>query len=101
MKHATLPGRAHVPLALLCFPLVPPLNPPQSRCAILRYSRLSDEQVLSRLVQVCSREAAAYTAAGLEAVVFTAEGDLRMALNNLQSTVAGFGLVNDSNVFKV
>jgi len=38
---------------------------------------------------------------GLEAIVFTAQGDMRQALNNLQSTYAGFGFVNAENVFKV
>ena len=39
---------------------------------------------------------------GLQALIFTAEGDMRQwALNNLQSTHAGFGVVNDENVFKV
>lgn len=28
----------------------------QSRCAILRYSRLSDEQVLARTIQICQKE---------------------------------------------
>jgi replication factor C subunit 2/4 len=27
---------------------------------------------------------------GLEAIIFTAEGDMRYALNNLQATAAGF-----------
>jgi replication factor C subunit 2/4 len=38
---------------------------------------------------------------GLEALIFTAEGDMRQAINNLQATVSGFGLVNSENVFKV
>jgi replication factor C subunit 2/4 len=38
---------------------------------------------------------------GLEAIVFTAEGDMRNALNALQATKAGFGVVNDTNVFRV
>lgn len=42
-----------------------------------------------------------YTNDGLEAVVFTAQGDMRQALNNLQSTFNGFGHVNSENVFKV
>lgn len=42
-----------------------------------------------------------YTADGLEALIFTAEGDMRNALNNLQSTYSGFGYVNQANVFKV
>jgi replication factor C subunit 2/4 len=42
-----------------------------------------------------------HTDDGLEAVIFTAQGDMRQALNNLQSTYAGFGHVNATNVFKV
>lgn len=42
-----------------------------------------------------------YNDKGLEAIIFTAEGDMRQALNNLQSTFAGFGFVSEDNVFKV
>jgi len=42
-----------------------------------------------------------YTDDGLEAIVFTAQGDMRQALNNLQSTFNGFKHVNSENVFKV
>ena len=38
---------------------------------------------------------------GMEAILFTAEGDMRQAINNLQSTHSGYGLVNRENVFKV
>lgn len=38
---------------------------------------------------------------GLQAITFTAQGDMRQAINNLQSTVDGFGFVNSENVFKV
>ncbi|XP_044255243.1 replication factor C subunit 2 [Tribolium madens] len=73
----------------------------QSRCAILRYSRLTDAQVLARVIQVCQQENVEYTQDGLEAIVFTAQGDMRQALNNLQSTFNGFGVVNSPNVLKV
>lgn len=73
----------------------------QSRCAILRYSRLSDAQVLARVIQICKKENVTYTEDGLEAIVFTAQGDMRQALNNLQSTFNGFDIVNAENVFKV
>ena len=38
---------------------------------------------------------------GLEALIFIAEGDMRNALNALQSTVSGFETVTAENVFKV
>lgn len=50
---------------------------------------------------MCEREGITITPDGLEALVFTADGDMRYALNNLQATFAGFTLVNKENVFKV
>jgi replication factor C subunit 2/4 len=77
------------------------IEPLQSRCAIVRFSKLSDKEVLDRLVTVCQAESLAYTNDGLEAVIFTADGDMRQALNSLQATANGFGLINQENVFKV
>lgn len=77
------------------------IEPLQSRCAILRYNKLSDEQVLTRLLEITALENVQYNTEGLQALIFTAEGDMRQAINNLQSTVAGFGMVNDINVFKI
>lgn len=77
------------------------IEPLQSRCAILRYTKLSDEQVLERLLEITKLEDVKYNSEGLQALIFTAEGDMRQAINNLQSTVAGFGFVNDVNVFKI
>lgn len=77
------------------------IEPIQSRCAVLRYGRLSDADVLGRLQTVAAAEGVAVLDDGLEALVFSADGDMRQALNNLQSTAAGFGLVSRANVLKV
>ena len=73
----------------------------QSRCAILRFTRLGDSEVLSRLVKVMEKEGIEKDDKGLEAIIFTAEGDMRNALNNLQATIAAFGVLNFDNVFSV
>ncbi|WLF78588.1 replication factor C subunit 4 [Lodderomyces elongisporus] len=77
------------------------IEPLQSRCAILRYNKLSDEEVLARLLEIIKAEDVKFNNEGLQALIFSAEGDMRQAINNLQSTVAGFGFVNDVNVFKI
>jgi len=100
------------------------IEPIQSRCAVLRYSKLTDGQILARLQEVVEMERLPVSDDGLEAVIFTAQGDMRQvesrvqrsartqigtlltrfcfqALNNLQSTNSGFGYVNSENVFKV
>ncbi|MEQ2171344.1 Subunit of heteropentameric Replication factor C (RF-C) [Goodea atripinnis] len=105
------------------------IEPIQSRCAVLRYSKLTDGQILARLQKVVEKERLSVSDDGLEAVIFTAQGDMRQvrggvwspclsseagccfangptlvlfqALNNLQSTNSGFGYINSDNVFKV
>lgn len=77
------------------------IEPIQSRCAMIRYGKLTDAQVLKKIIEVCKLEGVSYTDEGLEAIVFTSQGDMRQGLNNLQSTVQGFGHVNSENVFKV
>ena len=77
------------------------IEPIQSRCAIVRFTKLSDEELLERLRVVVDREGIKCTNDGYEAIIFTAEGDMRYALNNLQATNAGFGVVSKENVFKV
>lgn len=77
------------------------IEPIQSRCAIVRFTKLSDEEVLQRLRVVIEFEGIQHTNDGLEALIFTADGDMRYALNNLQATAAGFALVDKDSVFKV
>ena len=87
--------------ALACNSSEKIIEPIQSRCAMLRYSKLTDAQVLAKILDVCQKESIDYLDEGLEAIVFTAQGDMRQALNNLQSTHEGFGVVKSANVFKV
>ncbi|EEP78282.1 activator 1 40 kDa subunit [Uncinocarpus reesii 1704] len=77
------------------------IEPLQSRCAILRYSRLTDTQIVERLDQICKAEDVKHSDDGIAALVFSAEGDMRQAINNLQSTWAGFGFISGDNVFRV
>ncbi|DAZ96262.1 TPA: hypothetical protein N0F65_012565 [Lagenidium giganteum] len=87
--------------ALACNNSTKIIEPIQSRCAILRFTRLKDEMILERLMAVCQNEQVGYREDGLAALIFTAEGDMRNALNNLQATHSGFGFISDTNVFRV
>jgi replication factor C subunit 2/4 len=97
------------------------IEPIQSRCAILRYARLSDLELLKRLLEICEIEdvrrfrglslsskvltvsltQVPHNEGGLTALIFTSEGDMRQAVNNLQSTYSGFNFVGADEVFKV
>lgn len=54
-----------------------PSEPIQSRCAVLRYTKLTDAQILVRLMNVIEKEKVQHTDDGLEAIIFTAQGDMR------------------------
>lgn len=77
------------------------IEPIQSRCALLRFSKLTEAQILSRLLFVCEKEQVIKTNDGLEALLYIAQGDLRSAINNLQSTSKTFDVVSAENVYKL
>lgn len=77
------------------------IEPLQSRCALLRFAKLSNDQVAARLRPIIAAEGVDITEDGLSAILFTAEGDMRQAINNLESTHAAYGKVTAETVFKI
>lgn len=77
------------------------IEPIQSRCAVVRFRRLPNEDVAARVRHVLDTEKVQYDQSGIDSAVFTADGDMRIALNNIQSTANGFGFVNAKNLNKV
>jgi len=77
------------------------IEPIQSRCAILRFGRIADEEMTQRLKFVLDKEGAPYEQSGLEALIFSAEGDMRNVLNGAQSTYNAFGTITHEHVFRM
>ncbi|XP_053991340.1 probable replication factor C subunit 2 isoform X2 [Hylaeus volcanicus] len=87
--------------ALACNQSTKIIDPIQSRCAIIRFTKLKDADILKRLKFICEKENVVYEENGLETLILTAEGDMRNAINNLQSAASGFGIINRENVIQV
>jgi len=87
--------------ALACNESTKIIEPIQSRCAILRFTRVSEKAMTQRLKQILDIEKAEFDESGIDAIIFSAEGDMRNALNNLQSTINGFGSLTREHVFRV
>ena len=64
------------------------IEPIQSRCALFRFRPLSDEDVAQVVRRIAMKEGLDLTKDGLEAILYIAEGDLRRAINLLQSASA-------------
>jgi len=76
------------------------IEPIQSRCAVFRFVALKKEDVVSRLSWICSQEKLKCGNDALETIYELSEGDMRRAINILQSTAA-LGEITVSNVYKV
>lgn len=77
------------------------IEPIQSRCAVVRFNRLNDEQLRKKMLEICKVMEVKYDDKGINAILYTAQGDMRQAINNLQSTYDGFESITEENVFKV
>lgn len=77
------------------------IEPIQSRCAVVRFNRLNDDQLRSKIISICKQMSVNYDDKGTNAIIYTAQGDMRQAINNLQSTYDGFESITEENVFKV
>jgi replication factor C subunit 2/4 len=73
----------------------------QSQCTIIRFQALSQSEMKDRIIKIIQLEGVKYTEGGLKALLYIAEGDLRVALNYLQSAACGLGELNEDNLFKI
>ncbi len=70
----------------------------QSRCKILRFSRLNTDFIAKRLKEICNLEKVKSNKTALEDIAILSNGDLRSAINLLQLTNDRFGKITEDNV---
>ena len=73
------------------------IEPLQSRCAVFKFTRIPEEDVISHLEEVCKKEKIKYNQEGLKTIYEYAEGDMRHSINILQAA-ASLGTINEDNV---
>ncbi|RDD37825.1 Replication factor C subunit 5 [Trichoplax sp. H2] len=71
----------------------------QSRCTRFRFAPLSEDQMCNRLQHVINEESVNIDADGIKAIVELSKGDMRRALNILQSTSMAYDVVDSTNVY--
>ncbi|NXJ16874.1 RFC5 factor, partial [Odontophorus gujanensis] len=71
----------------------------QSRCTRFRFGPLTPELMVPRLQHVIQEEGVDVSEDGMKALVTLSSGDMRRALNILQSTAMAFGKVTEENVY--
>ena len=73
------------------------IGPLQSRCAVFKFTRISEEDVVGYLEDICKKEKIKYNKDGLKMIYSYSEGDMRHSINMLQAA-ASIGIVNEDNV---
>ena len=76
------------------------IEPIQSRCAIFRFKKLSRDDIKKRLEFILREEDVEYTDEGIHSILYAVEGDIRRAVNILQSA-ATLGKVDEKNVLNI
>jgi len=75
------------------------IDPIQSRCAVFRFSPLSDEAVAEEMRHIAASEGIELTDDGMDALVYAADGDMRKAINALQAASVTGELVDEEAVY--
>ena len=73
----------------------------QSRCIIINLYDISDIDIIKHLEKICIQENIKVNKKGLETLAFICQGDIRQALNNMQSTFTCFGNIECENIYKI
>ena len=73
------------------------IEPLQSRCAVFKFTRIDEDDVIRYLEEICKKEKIKYNEGGLKTIYTYSEGDMRHSINLLQAS-ASIGLISEDNV---
>ncbi|MBI5696931.1 MAG: replication factor C small subunit [Thaumarchaeota archaeon] len=73
------------------------IEPIQSRCAVFKFTRIAEKEVIVHLKEIAKKEKVKSDEDGLKSIYDYTEGDLRHAINLLQAT-ASLGSITEENV---
>lgn len=70
----------------------------QSRCTQFKFSNLSKENMKKGIISICDDNKIIFTDDGLDFLIKISRGDMRKAINNLQSINMSYDIINYENV---
>ena len=73
----------------------------QSRCAKFRFSLLKKEDMNKKLKTICINEQIQYTNEGIDNIIKISNGDMRKAINLLQTSYLTFNNIESDNIFRI
>lgn len=70
----------------------------QSRCTIVKFKKINEDDMIDRLTNICTKEKIKYSKEALKRLSKSADGDMRTLLNNLQLVARIFGKIINTTV---
>jgi len=77
------------------------IEPIQSRCALFRFKPLTKEEVKTALDRIVKAEGLTVESKAYDALIETSEGDMRKAINTLQSSSLTSKKITEDTVYKI
>lgn len=77
------------------------IDPIQSRCSLIRFTALTDDDIRERLNYIAKKENISLTETGATAILYVSNGDCRRAINYLQSCSNMNEEITDDTVYQI
>lgn len=85
---------------LICNTFTKIFEPIQSRCAVIKFDKLSHEELKSQIKDICEKERINITDSAVNTIITLSDGDMRQSMNILQSLV-GLSEINEEKITKI
>ncbi len=73
----------------------------QSRCMIIKYPRINNENLFNKIKNICENENIPFDDNGINTLLFVSDNDIRHAINNLECIYYSFNILNEESVYKL
>ena len=73
----------------------------QSKCMIIKYSKISKINLFKKIKLICNLEQINYTDAGINKLIFISDNDIRQCINNLECIYYSGKPFNESTVYSI
>ena len=77
------------------------IEPIQSRCAVMRFSKLSEADIIKYLKKITKSESLNADEKAYKAVVYLSEGDMRKAINMLQTAAIMNKKITEDTIYEI
>lgn len=90
-----------VKFILICNQISGVIEPLQSRCAVLKFDKITNDLIIKRLKEICKIENINITENGFECLINISGGDMRACLNCLESLRNIKNTITDDFLYKI